>query len=234
MISVVIPTFNEESSGTLKITLERLSPSTDIELIVADRGSTDATLKIAESFNCKILNIKSHARAASLNAGFLEASHNLVLLHHPRSLLDTHAISQLLMLKDQMVWGGFTHKFDHAHFLYKFTSWYSNEIRAKLRGIVYLDHCIFLNKKLITYGPLMPEVDIFEDTELSLKLRKLSPPLILPAYSTTSAIRFEKNGFFKQALKNQYLKWLFYFSRSHVKMNKHYEKGLNLNSDYDK
>ena len=53
---------------------------------------------------------------------------------------------------------------------------------------------------------------------------------LLPFISTTSAIRFTKNGLWTQALMNQILKLGFHIGVPHDTMNKIYERGLNLNS----
>ena len=79
----------------------------------------------------------------------------------------------------------------------------------------------------------LPEIDIFEDTILSQRLlKKIGRPAILPHQVTTSAIRFQTNGYFKQALINQYLKVLFHLGISHKLINKVYEKDTPLNTDY--
>lgn len=54
MLSIVIPTLNEEK--TLSRLLESIKKQNfpDVEIIVADAGSRDKTIKIARSFCCKI------------------------------------------------------------------------------------------------------------------------------------------------------------------------------------
>jgi GT2 family glycosyltransferase len=131
-------------------------------------------------------------------------------------------------------WGAFTHQFSISHPLLDFTSWYSNYIRGGLRSIYYLDHCIFAQKQLLLDVGLLPDIDIFEDTEICLRLKKQGKPIRLPFISQTSAVRFQVQGIYQQALKNQYLKWLYYFNRSDTKMNRLYEKGLELNTKYEK
>ena len=108
-----------------------------------------------------------------------------------------------------------------------------NFIRGDFRKIYYLDHCIFFQKDLVGSDKnFVPDVDIFEDTYLSQKLAKISFPTRLRFTSTTSAIRFQKNGVWRQAILNQILKAGFLLGISKTFMNKVYEKGLNLNSKY--
>ena len=166
-------------------------------------------------------------RAERLNLGFLRSSGSMILFHHPRSRLPDTAIAGLARRLDEKFWGGFTHAFDVQHPFLKFTSFYSNFFRGRIRGIIYLDHCIFFHRSLWA-GPL-PPVEIFEDTILSDFLRRHSLPQILPELSTTSAIRFVKNGIYFQSLMNQLLKLGYYLKIPHRRLNLIYEKGLDLN-----
>jgi hypothetical protein len=100
--------------------------------------------------------------------------------------------------------------------------------------VYYLDHCLFAQKQLLLDVGLFPQIDIFEDTEICIKLNKKGKPVRLPFVSQTSAVRFQTNGIYSQALKNQYMKWCYYFSGSDKKMNALYEKGIDLNTKYKK
>ncbi len=76
----------------------------------------------------------------------------------------------------------------------------------------------------------MPEIPIFEDTELCKILRESGRPTLLKPLSVTSAVRFQKNGVYRQAIMNQVLKFGYSLGVSKEKMDKLYEKGLSLNS----
>lgn len=175
---------------------------------------------------------QAKSRAERLNIGFHKSRGSIVLFHHPRSFVEPAGIQQLIDLSEMQnreeMWGGFTHQFDKAHWLLKFTSWYSNEIRGKGKGILYLDHCIFFSREL--WKQNIPHVEIFEDTLLSYNFLKKSKPVILPFKSQTSAVRFEKNGLWRQSLMNQVLKIGFFLKVPHTTMNLIYEKGLGLNN----
>jgi hypothetical protein len=167
-------------------------------------------------------------RAERLNKGFEKSVGRFILFHHPRSSLTLEAIEDLKLLAkaSKPIWGGFKHKFDTQNFLLNFTSFYSNYIRFK-RGVVYLDHCIFFNRQL--WKEKLPLVPIFEDTLLSYQFRAQAKPLLLNHFSTTSAIRFKKNGLVYQILLNQILKLGFFIGIDFYTLNSFYEKGLKLN-----
>lgn len=208
MISVVLPVFDEARNGWSARIRERFAEVPGYELLRVGPSS-------------------GRTRAQRLQAGIEAARGETILLHHPRSLIEADGLRFLLEREDELTWGGFTHAFDEDHPLLRFTSWYSNRVRAARAGIVYLDHCVFFRRELLTRP--IPAVEIFEDTELSLILRAGGPPAILPYRSTTSAIRFKTNGIWRQALMNQRLKLEYRLGVSDRLMNARYERGLRLN-----
>ncbi len=183
--------------------------------------------RLAEIDGIEILRTEGKTRAERLQKGIDAASHDTILLHHPRSLVDKEGLVWLRDHAKEIPWGGFTHRFDLDHGLLRFTSWWSNNFRGPISGILYLDHCVFFQRRLLTRP--IPPVPIFEDTEFSYILRETCRPKILPYGVTTSAVRFETNGVYRQAALNQRLKWQFYFKRSPQDMNERYERGLGLN-----
>jgi glycosyltransferase involved in cell wall biosynthesis len=233
MLSVIIPTFNEIKSGYIQKIFPLLKNTKDIEVLCIDSNSTDGTREFIQEYGFKLITTDTTSRAKRLNLGMENAQGEMLLLHHPRSLLSVNAIATLKNEKD-LYWGVFTHRFDHVHPLLKFTSWWSNNVRGDLRKVFYLDHCFFVRKEVIDEVGYMPEVDIFEDTELSLMLKSYCDPIRLDDISLTSAIRFKKNGVWKQAIHNQILKWKYYFKFNNKVMNKAYEKNTSLNSSYKK
>ncbi len=231
-ISIVFSVFDELRQGLLKESLDKLSKLSDVEIIVVDGGSTDGTLDLLENYSIKLIRSMSTSRAERLNIGIAQASNDLIILHHPRSVIDTAGIEYLQNNYESITWGGFYHRFIEEHPLLRFTSWYSNEVRGKIRSIVYLDHCIFFKKSLLSHDPIVPEIFIFEDTALSEKLNQLYPAQILPYVSRTSAIRFHKNGLFRQSILNLVMKGCYLLKVSDQSMNRVYEKGLGLNTRY--
>ncbi|MBI5202885.1 MAG: glycosyl transferase, family 2 [Elusimicrobia bacterium] len=205
-LSVVLPVHSGGADWKERI-LARLAEVEGLEVICADESL-------------------GSSRGARLQAGIDAASGERILLHHPRSLLPADGLRWLAQ-GGGAGWGGFTHAFDWDHPLLRFTSWYSNRVRASLKGIVYLDHCVYFDRKLLTRK--IPPVEIFEDTELSKILRETGMPEIAPFVSTTSAIRFKTNGPWRQALLNQRMKLSYLLGASDRGMNAAYERGLGLN-----
>lgn len=207
------------------------------ELLWIIGPSHDGTREDLLQLEQRVVKTDSNSRAERINIGIAATQNPLVLLNHPRSFLSSEAITQLsaLNLENKKVWGGFTHEFYRSNNpILNFTSLYSNKIRFGLSGIIYLDHCIFFTRNLIAREDPepVPVVDIFEDTLLSRKLLKQAKPVRIMEKSCTSPIRFTSNGIFRQSMMNQTLKLKFALGYSSGKLNRDYEKNLNLNSDY--
>ena len=218
--SVVVPVYRNGADWLPRI-LARLGEIEGLEVICAGDAPPP------EGHGARFVPVEGPSRGARLQAGIDAASHGTVLLHHPRSLIPADGLRWLAAGAGGARWGGFTHCFDWDHPLLRFTSWYSNRVRAR-RGIVYLDHCVFFDKKFLTRP--IPPVEIFEDTELSLILRESGPPVLAPFVATTSSMRFRANGPWRQAWLNLRMKAAYLLGGSHQRMNARYERGLGLNA----
>lgn len=225
-LSVVLPVHDDAKTGWIPRILERLDEISGIELICVD-SSNDGTSKRLQGR--KTIRLETRSRGARMQAGIEASTGGMVLLHHPRSLVDADGLRWLRDHGEELSWGGFTHAFDWDHPLLRLTSWYSNRVRPRT-GILYLDHCIFFRRELLTRP--IPPVEIFEDTELSLILRRSGRPRVLPFTSTTSSLRFRSNGVWTQAWNNQLLKLGYWLGRSDRSMNASYERGLGLNASF--
>ena len=208
-LSVIIPTYNEIKHQYLEKILNQLCHIPDIEVIVVDGPSADGTRGLVKRFPVQLIESDSIYRGARLNLGIQHATGEMILLHHPHTLLQEGAIKALLEIED-MTWGGFVHQFDYRHPLLSWDSWWSNK-RVTSRGVVYFDHCIFVHGKLLKKTGPIPPVEIFDDHELSHILRRYAKPRLLPYKAVTSATRFKMNGILKQILLNQFLKICYFF-----------------------
>lgn len=242
MFSVVLPCFNESRHGYLPKILENLTQQKgDKQLIAVVSPSQDDTLATLQRFPAVEI-IKSNAtnRAQRLNVGIEASVGEFVLLHHPATLLPQEnalqqaeaALNGALNGDDGAVWGGFVHSFDKDHWLLRFTSWYSTRVRSQHQRILYLDHCIFARRQVLQKIGGLPDMDIFEDTALSLALAALGKPAIASGQVITSARRFESRGIYRQALLNQILKLMYLTRQDPQKLNWLYESQSQINVSY--
>lgn len=234
MITIIISTFNEMDNPYFLHNVNQFKDDSFFEVIYIDGGSTDGTLTYLEKNAQIFYTLQDSTRAARLNLGILHAKFQYILLHHPRSNIESDGIKFIKQNFKKFNWAAFSHQFDNPHLFLKFISWYSNKIRVQKKQIVYLDHCILINKKCLN-NESMPDIAIFEDTALSKILTsKGLQPKLLPYIAKTSAIRFLNRGIYKQFLLNQFIKILYHIKFDHKKINRLYEKKLNLNQMNDK
>jgi rSAM/selenodomain-associated transferase 2 len=226
MISIIIPVLNEVRHGYLQRIFDALEKQNgEFEVIVVDSGSEDQTLELCQRAS-QIIQTTPCNRATRMNRGAEAARGDILLFHHPRSVLPEGALDSIrnTLENAEIVGGGFTHSFDHSKLSLnmKYTSWHSNKVRGK-RGIIYLDHCLFVKKNIFEDIGGFEDVDIFEDTLFPMEMRKRGKLLILPEKVKTSAARFLKRGVYKQAFLNQLLKLGFHCGVSPKKLNQWYE-----------
>ena len=110
--SVVIPAFNEERFlprllATLAVATSRAGPGVQVEIIVADNASTDATAGIALAHGCQVARVEKRAIAAARNGGARLARGDVLcfvdadMQVHP----DTFAVIDRAIRRDDVVGG---------------------------------------------------------------------------------------------------------------------------------
>jgi len=191
LISVIIPTYNE--SATIEGTLEHLRPwSNLIEVIIAD-ASTDGTANlVSRDFS---LIQAPRGRASQMNAGAQLAGGEVLLFLHSDTRLPNDFIQQLeLALSDSRVVGGaFKIKIDRPGLFFYLTTLGSN-LRAAVTGVYFGDQTIFVRRDCFRQIGGFPLIDLLEDWEFSLSMKKLGKTVLLPGPVKTSARRWLIHG----------------------------------------
>jgi len=77
MLSIIIPTLNEEKNLPRLLTAIRKEDIEDLEIVVADAGSKDKTIEIARAFNCVVT--KGGLPAVGRNRGVKVAKGDILL-----------------------------------------------------------------------------------------------------------------------------------------------------------
>jgi glycosyltransferase involved in cell wall biosynthesis len=99
MISIVIPTYNEADQIAQTISKTNAAKGEhQIEIIVADGGSTDETLPIALRSNAITIVSNKKGRAAQMNKGASVAKGDVLYFLHADSIPPKNFAGSILML----------------------------------------------------------------------------------------------------------------------------------------
>jgi rSAM/selenodomain-associated transferase 2 len=220
LISVIIPTYNE--SATIIETIEHLRPWYDnLEIIIVDGGSSDGTAGLVGP-EVRLVHAP-RGRASQMNAGAVQASGEALLFLHSDTRLPHDFVQQLeLALSDRGVVGGaFKMKIGHPGLFFYLTSLGSN-LRSALTGIYFGDQAIFVRRDVFQQTGGFPQIELMEDWEFSLSMRRVGKTRLLPGPVTTSARRWLIHGKWRTAWLMHKIKTLYLLGASPEDLKKLY------------
>lgn len=205
LLSVIIPTLNEERSLAGAIRSARQCPHAQI--IVADGGSMDATAAVAEDHGVKVIPCEP-GRGRQLIRGVDEAAGDFLLfLHADTRLPHGYAREVSRLLSDpHCVAGAFRMTFDQVSTSLRLIEWGAN-LRSTRRQMPYGDQAIHLRRS--TYqriGGFRP-MDAMEDFDLIRRLRRLGRVRVSPLPVVTSARKYTTRGPWRTVLRHQRMIW---------------------------
>ena len=192
-LSIVIPVLNE--AADIVETLTALAPlrAVGVEVIVADGGSSDATIELAIPFADQIMLAPS-GRARQMNAGAAGARGDVLLFLHADTRLPASALADLeATLDDDAQWGRFDVIISGRPAMLRVVAALIN-LRSRLSGIATGDQAIFVRHRAFDAVGGFADYPLMEDLALSDALRKRWKPACLKAKVTTSGRRWEQHG----------------------------------------
>jgi glycosyltransferase involved in cell wall biosynthesis len=208
-VTIVIPTFHEEEALPATIDgLRRLSPQPD-EILIADGGSEDATVAIAEEAGLKIVKCSRKGRGAQINQGVAAATGELICVLHADSLLPTDAVTLIretmankttalssffpkLVGERRTRWGSTLHNIAKT--------WYAPLLTRPdlfFRGVRLLfgDHAMFFRRRdFLSFGGCDERVAIMEEAGLCINFAKLGRTRVVRRWVVTSDRRITELG----------------------------------------
>ncbi len=216
MISVIIPTYNEETAlpETLRYLLRQPG---DYEVIVADGGSTDRTLAVLNNFGFEVAPIliasdASHfthhasrirltapkGRASQMNAGAKHATGEWLLFLHADTQLPDGALARLNTLEADLTIqaGGFLHRFSGNDWRLRLVSFLDN-FRCRHSRIIYGDQAMFVRRSLFERLGGFPDQPVLEDVGFCEKLILVVTPVLLSPPVLTDSRKFVKMGIWR-------------------------------------
>ncbi len=200
-ISIIIPALNE--SETLGRCLQRLVSVRDVEVIVADGGSTDSTIDTARAHGATTLHA-APGKASQMNAGAQKAQGDILLFLHadtelPQGFADRARDALSL---PGIAAGAFRLAIDGNDFGLRIIERLVN-FRAVFLQMPYGDQGIFMTAENFAAVGGFPDLPIMEDFELVRRLKRKGRIRILQMAAKTSARRWQRLGVMRTTLVNQ-------------------------------
>lgn len=215
MISVIIPTYNEESviETTLRTLFDRVDEA-EVEILVSDGESTDQTVELVEKYARVISGARG--RSKQLNRAAEQARGDILFFLHADALLPAGALSQMVrhLTVEQYDGGGFSNTFSSDNRKIKLLGRIMN---LRLRDndharntLFFGDNGIFVKKSVFEALKGFRDIPIMEDYDFSVRMmeryrvvRILEPRLVV------SSRRHRKAGFVKTRLQWMLIKRLY-------------------------
>lgn len=224
LITVVIPTLNEEVN--LPVTLRQLAEHPEVELIVADGGSTDRTVEIAQQYTPYVF-VTRPGRAHQMNAGARHATGDILLFLHADTFLLPGALDEIQrrIIGEGAVGGAFDLHIDSQRRLCKLVARAASR-RSRLLRLPYGDQGIFVWRQVFELLGGFPEIPIMEDIAFARQLRRQGRLTFIPTGLITSGRRWNANGVFKTTFVNWWVTTLFFLRVSPLRLRRTYDRWL--------
>lgn len=202
MISVIVPTYNEEKVISNTLSQQALQNNSNIEIIVVDGGSNDNSCTLVKKHKNAILLHSDKGRAEQINTGAQNASGDWLLFLHADTLLPENAIQEIEALHKQsnVQAGGFRHQFSGNDWRLTFISWLNN-LRCSHNRIIYGDQAMFVRRDLFKALGGFPAQKILEDVFFSIELNKHTRPILLESHAITDARKFTSMGIWRSLFR---------------------------------
>ena len=199
LISIIIPTYNEAAG--LPDLLRHLRqagahPEANVEIIIADGQSTDATAALAQEAGARVLACPTKGRAAQLNYGARHAAGSILYFLHA----DTYPpvgfpddIRRAVTVGYGC--GCYRLAFDTSHWFLQANAWFT---RFNVEAARFGDQSLFALKAVFEQaGGYREDFIVMEDQEITRRLKQHTKLRVLPAKITTSARKYRENGIFR-------------------------------------
>jgi rSAM/selenodomain-associated transferase 2 len=222
LISVIIPTLNEEA--TLAETLARLHGIDGLEVIVADGGSKDRTIALAEEAGAMVLSSRP-GRGQQQNSGAATATGDILLFLHADTILPDGFPAMIRNSLDLagVAAGAFSLAIDLPGITIKFIEKMANW-RSRWLQLPYGDQALFVKADTFQQAGGFPEIEIMEDFALLRVLGKTGKIMIRPEKVLTSGRRWQKLGVLRTTLINQAMIIGYFLGRSPTSLASWYRR----------
>lgn len=202
--------------------LNALQKNPEVEVLLVDGGSTDASVQLAQSVGLEVL-VCEPGRARQMNLGAAHSQGKLLMFLHADSKLPREFPELLLarMALSNRCWGRFDVRLAGRSKLLPIIALFMNW-RSCLTGIATGDQGIFIRRSVFERLGGFPEQPLMEDIEISRRLLKHSRPLCLKARLITSGRRWDERGALRTILLMWQLRWAYWRGANPTQLSERY------------
>jgi glycosyltransferase involved in cell wall biosynthesis len=200
MISVIIPTYNDEK--LIKTTISHLKQHAYVrllkEIIVVDAGSCDRTVREAEAAGASVVRSIRKERGFQMNLGAQYATGTILYFLVPGTLPPQHFTNEIVRATQRgYSFGSFTMGSESKNWILKGLSWLTQKVKfTRLDG-----QSLFIVKELFEKGGQFREdMSLLEDREMIDRLRRYSSYVILKDRVVASTKKYAAHGVFRTEL----------------------------------
>lgn len=223
-LSVIIPTLNSHDIGpTLASVFEAVEDGLLAELIFADGGSGAAMATLADEVGAELV-VAPPGRGTQMAAAAAVAQGEWLLFLHSDTVLSAGwpAAARDHMRSPKA--GYFRLRFNAVGFAPRLVAGWAN-LRARVFGLPYGDQGLLVPAALYQAVGGYPEIPLMEDVVIARALRgKLA---VVDATATTSAARYQQDGWFKRGAKNLGTLLMYFAGVSPQKLASRYQSRQN-------
>jgi rSAM/selenodomain-associated transferase 2 len=200
IISVIIPVYNEAPhiGQLLQYLRPLLQSDSGVECLLVDAQSPDNTADVVREFEpeVRLLQSPKKGRAAQMNYGAAQSRGEMLYFLHADTFPPLQVFKQIrAALNGPAEAGCYRLRFDDDRLILRTYAWFT---RFDLLPFRYGDQSLFVSRSAFkAVGGFREELIVMEDNEIMRLLRKRGRFVVLDKEVTTSARKYQENGFLR-------------------------------------